>query len=82
MYERSQVQSQQGEESDGRDSCMVTFGLRTIEESRPSDFSPCCDYACDLSYITSHHVSLHVSVLPFWGKPPAESAEHLAGALR
>ena len=28
----------------------ITIGLRTKEESRPSDSSPCCDYACDLSY--------------------------------
>ena len=28
-----------------------TIGLRTMEESRPSDSFPCCDYACDLSYI-------------------------------
>ena len=29
----------------------IAIDLRTIEESRPSDSSPCCDYACDLSYI-------------------------------
>ena len=29
----------------------ITIGLWTIEESHPSDSSPCCDYACDLSCI-------------------------------
>ena len=29
----------------------ITIGYQTIEESRPSDSSPCCDYACDLSLI-------------------------------
>ena len=41
-------------DSDGPD-CVFqldTIGLQTMEESRPSDSSPCCDYACDLSYTT------------------------------
>ena len=37
----------------------ITISLRTMEESRPSDSSPCCDYACDyacdLSYINYAH---------------------------
>ena len=44
---------QRSTDSDGPD-CVFqldTIGLRTMEESRPSDSSPCCDYACDLSYI-------------------------------
>ena len=44
-------------DSDGPDCVfqLATIGLRTMEESRPSDFSPCCDYACDLSYINYAH---------------------------
>ena len=44
---------QRSMDSDGPD-CVFqldTIGLRTMEESRPSDSSPCCDYACDLSYV-------------------------------
>ena len=43
---------QRSTDSDGPDCVFqldtITIGLRTIEESRPSDSSPCCDYACDL----------------------------------
>ena len=48
---------QRSTDSDGPD-CVFqldTIGLRTMEESRPSDSSPCCDYACDLSYINYAH---------------------------
>ena len=56
---------QRSTDSDGPD-CAVqldTIGLWTMEESRPSDSSPCCDYACDLSYINN---SLNVAGCVSW----------------
>ena len=48
---------QRSTDSDGPNCVFLldTIGLRTMEESRPSDSSPCCDYACDLSYINYAH---------------------------
>ena len=54
---------QRSTDSDGPD-CVFqldTIGLRTMEESRPSDSSPCCDYACDLSYIVINVHKTHLS---------------------
>ena len=58
---------QRSTDSDGPD-CVFqldTIGLQTMEESRPSDSSPCCDYACDLSYITTTvHIYNHTVIPP------------------
>ena len=50
---------QRSTDSDGPNCVFLldTIGLRTMEESRPSDSSPCCDYACDLSYIIYNTLS-------------------------
>ena len=54
------LQFQRSMDSDGPDyvfqlGTISMIGLRTIEEPRPSVSSPCCDYACDLSYIKYTH---------------------------
>ena len=60
---------QRSTESDGPD-CVFqldTISFRAMEESRPSDSSPCCDYSCDLSHmdikIVAFHLQNHLTLL-------------------